>query len=93
MNKKKYKKQKHRKAFPWPLVAFGGVLLIVAAVLFANQRGGGGGTPVLWVDQKVIDYGDVKFNTPKSFAIKVSNTGTGILRFKEDPFIEVVEGC
>ncbi|HEX9839212.1 MAG TPA: hypothetical protein VGA72_07700 [Anaerolineales bacterium] len=93
MSKKKYKRQKDRKSFPWPLVAFGGVLLILAAVLFANRGGDGGGTPSIAVDQQKIDYGDVKFNTNKSFAIKVTNTGSGILRFKEEPYIEVVEGC
>ena len=93
MSKKKYKSQKDRKSFPWPLVAFGGVLLILAAVLFANQGGDGGGTASIAVDQQKIDYGDVKFNTNKSFAIKVTNTGSGTLRFKEAPYIEVVEGC
>jgi hypothetical protein len=93
MSKKKYKGQKYRKPFPWPLVAFGGVLLIVAAVLFASRGGDGGGTPSIAVDQQKIDYGDVKFNTNKSFAIKVTNAGSGTLRFKEEPYLEVVEGC
>lgn len=92
-NKKKYKKQKYRKAFPWPLVAFGGILLIVAAILIANRSGDGGGTPSIAVDQQSINYGDVKFDLPKSFAIQVTNTGTGTLRFKEEPYIEVLEGC
>ncbi len=89
---KKYKKQKPKNNFPWLFVALGGVLLIVAAFLFANQSGGGG-TPSLAVDQKQIDYGDVKLNTEKTFAIKVTNTGDGTLRFKEQPYIEVLEGC
>lgn len=93
MSKKKYKRQKYRKAFPWPLVAFGGVLLIVAAVLLANRSGDGGGTPSITVDQQSINYGTVKFNTPKNFSVKVTNAGSGTLRFKEDPYIEVVEGC
>ena len=89
---KKYRKQK--KSFPWPLVVFGGILLIAAAFFFANQGGGdGGGTPAITVDQQKIDYGDQHFNTNLTFAIKVTNTGDGILRFKEDPYIEVLEGC
>jgi hypothetical protein len=89
---KKYRKQK--KKFPWMLLAIGGILLVVAAFFLANPGGGGdGGTPSIAVDQQKIDYGDVKFNTNETFAIKVTNTGTGILRFMEDPYIEVLEGC
>ena len=91
---KKHRRQKHRRDFPWPLVMFGGILLVVAAFFFANQGGGGdGGTPSIAVDQQKIDYGDVKFGVEKTFAVKVTNTGDGTLRFKEDPYIEVVEGC
>ncbi len=91
---KKRRKQKQRKGFPWPLVAFGGILLIAAAFLFTNQGGGSaGGTPSIAVDQQKIDYGDQHFNTNLTFTIKVTNTGDGVLRFTEDPYIEVVEGC
>jgi hypothetical protein len=90
----KYRKQKQKKNFPWLFVVFGGGLLLLAAVLFANRSGGdGSGTPSIAVDQRKIDYGDVKFGVNKTFAIKVTNTGSGTLRFKEDPYIEVVEGC
>ena len=93
MSKKSHRIQKNRKTFPWPLVAFGGVLLILAAVLLASRGGDGGGAPSIVVDQQKIDYGDVKFDTPKTFTIKVTNTGSGTLRFKEEPYIEIVEGC
>jgi hypothetical protein len=94
MSKKnqKYRKQK-KKNFPWLLVVLGGGLLLLAVVLFANRSGDGGGTPSIAVDQQKIDYGDVKFGVNKTFAIKVTNTGDGMLRFKEDPYIEVMEGC
>ena len=88
---KKHKKQKQ--TFPWTLVLFGGIFLIATAFFFANQNGSGGGTPSIAVDQQSIDYGDVKFNVEKTFAIKVTNTGDGTLRFKEEPYIEVLEGC
>jgi hypothetical protein len=75
-------------------LTFGGVLIVAAIFLFAKQGGGDdGGTPSIAVDRQRIDFGDVKFNVPKTFAIKVTNTGDGILRFKENPYIEVVEGC
>ncbi|MGZ9165164.1 MAG: hypothetical protein ACXW4M_09755 [Anaerolineales bacterium] len=91
---KKHKRQKQRKSLPWPLIAIGGVLLIIAAFFLANRGGGdGGGTPSLAVDQQKIDYGDVKFGVNKTFAIKVTNTGDGTLRFKEEPYIEILEGC
>ena len=91
MSKKKYRKQKS--TFPWPIVALGGVLLLVAAFFLARQGGDGGGTPGIKVDQQKIDYGYVTFGETRSFAIRVTNTGDGTLRFKEDPYIEVVEGC
>jgi H+/Cl- antiporter ClcA len=92
-NKKKHKGQKQPQNSPWLLVALGGVLLVIAAFFFANRGGGGDGTPAIAVDQQKIDYGDVKFGVEKTFAIKVTNTGAGTLRFKEDPYIEVLEGC
>ncbi len=92
---KRNKRKKQKKKFPWAFVAIGGVLLVITAFFFARQGGGddGGGTPSIAVDQQQIDYGDVKFGVNKTFAIKVTNTGDGTLRFKEDPYIEVLEGC
>ena len=93
MSKKTQKQKKQRKKpFPWLLLALGGILVVIAGLLFARQNDWGG-TPAIAVDQQRIDYGDVKFGVNKSFAIKVTNTGGGTLRFKEDPYIEVVEGC
>lgn len=89
---KKYGKRK-KQNFPWLLLALGGILLSAAVFLFAQQNGDGGGTPSIAVDQRKIDYGDVKLDTEKAFAIKVTNTGEGTLRFKEEPYIEVLEGC
>ena len=76
-------------------MAGGGILLILAAffVLTNGSGGGNGGTPAIAVDQPSIDYGYVQFGNNKSFAIKVTNTGDGTLRFKEKPYVEVLEGC
>jgi hypothetical protein len=91
---KKHKRQKQKQKFPWIFLALGGVFVALAVFLFARQSGGdGGGTPSIAVDQQKIDYGDVKFGVNKTFAIKVTNTGDGTLRFKEEPYIEVLEGC
>lgn len=92
-NNKKYKKQK-KKPFPWLLLALGGGLVVIAAMLFTNRGGDdGGGTPAIAADPAKIDYGYVAFGNNKTFAIQVTNTGTGTLRFKEKPYIEIVEGC
>ena len=90
---KKHKRQKQKQKFPWLFLALGGILIALAVFLFARQGSDGGGTPSIAVDQQKIDYGDVKFGVEKTFAIKVTNTGDGTLRFKEDPYVEVVEGC
>jgi len=97
---KKFKNSKRRKQQQKsinPVVWFvGGGILLIAAALFLASGGGGdsrGGTPALAVDQQVIDYGDVKLNTNLTFEIKVTNTGDGTLRFKEEPYIQVLEGC
>ena len=92
-NNKRYRKQNQRKQFPWLLVVLGGGLLLLATILFTNGSGGGGGTPALKVDQDKIDYGYVKFGENRQFTLTVTNTGDGNLRFKEKPFIEVLEGC
>ena len=93
MARKNQKYRKQRKKIPWLFVALGGGLLLVAAILFANRSGDGGGTPSISVDQQKIDYGYVKFGENRQFTLKVSNTGDGTLRFKEKPYIEVLEGC
>ncbi len=59
------KRKRQKKNFPWSLIIFGGILLIIAAFLYANQSGDGG-TPAIAVDQQVIDYGDVKFGVEKN---------------------------
>ncbi len=58
------------------------------------RQANAGATPMrITVDQQKIDYGFVKFGTNKTFRIKVTNAGDGVLRFKEKPYIEVLEGC
>jgi hypothetical protein len=93
---KKYKSkrmQKNKAISPLTLIVGGGALLIAAALFIIFGTGDGSWTPALAVDQQVIDYGDVKFNTDLTFTIKVTNTGDGTLKFREEPYIEVREGC
>jgi len=92
--RQKYKKQKQKQRNTWILLTIGGLALVFAAFLFTRQdTDDNGGTPAIAVDQQQIDFGDVKFNTNKTFAVKVTNTGDGTLRFKEKPFVQVLEGC
>jgi hypothetical protein len=69
------------------------VILVVAAILLLTRQGDDGGTPQIVVDQQQIDYGYVKFGETRAFEISVTNKGTGALRFKERPYIEILEGC
>jgi hypothetical protein len=89
---KRRKKQK-KSPIPFIALALGGSILIFAALFFSARNGTGKGTPVITVDQQKIEFGDVKFNVQKTFTLKVTNTGDGILRFKEKPYIQVLEGC
>ena len=96
MSKKVRRKQKQTISTPVFILMIGGALLLAAGIIFGLQTIGGadgGGVPALTVDQEVIQYGDVKFNVPLTFTIKVTNNGDGTLRFVEDPYIEVREGC
>ena len=92
---KKYKKKKlQKKSFLWALVAVGGVLLVAAIFVFANPGSAdSGGTPGIAVEEQNIDMGYIKLGETRTLNIKVTNTGNGTLRFKEKPYIEVLEGC
>lgn len=91
---KKHRKKKQKKSFPWVFAALGGVILVAVIFLFANTNSTeSDGIPALTVEQQNIDLGYIKLDESRSLNIKVTNTGTGTLRFKEEPYIEVLEGC
>ena len=95
------KRRRRQRNFPWPILMFGGILMLAAVFLLANRAAGGSGAggaavagpPQIAVDPAKIDYGYVKFGNNESFKIKVTNNGGGVLRFAEKPYIEVLEGC
>jgi len=93
MSKKSRRIKQQKRSQKLVIWLMGGGVLLIAAALFLAFGGGGGGTPALAVDKQTIDYGDVKLDTNLTFEIKVTNTGDGTLRFKEDPYVEVLEGC
>lgn len=45
------------------------------------------------VDQRQIDYGNQHFSANLNFTIKVANAGDGMLRFSDQQYIEVLDGC
>lgn len=101
MNKRVAKEKSRSPSTGLVLLIVGGMVLLLG-LLWAWGRGRETavspesnipGQPVLQVDQSLIDYGDVKFGTPLSFRLTVTNKGDGTLRFQEEPYIEVVEGC
>lgn len=85
------KRRSRNRILPWIPLVLGGALVLIALIMLAERNSGG--TPTLVVDQERVNYGDVKFNTTRSFSIRVTNAGDGTLRFREPPYIEVLEGC
>jgi hypothetical protein len=93
MSQRNRPRQHERRAkVAWPFIAFG-VLLLAAAVFLLTRPGDEGGTPRIAVDRQTIDYGYVKFGETRAFEFDVTNAGDGVLRFKEKPYIEILEGC
>lgn len=78
------------------IITIVGLLLIAAGIFFGTQKTDifvEDGTPIIAVDQELIDFGDVHFNKQITFEFKVTNQGDGTLRFAEKPYIEVRDGC
>jgi hypothetical protein len=95
----KYKKQKRNRS-TWKYIVAGviGLALIAWAVSSfrstpASLPAVSGGTPVVSVESKLIDWGNLKDFTNKTISFTVTNSGTGMLNFSEKPYIQVLEGC
>jgi membrane protein required for beta-lactamase induction len=76
-----------------------GVALIGAGLVFANGGLGSKETPMvtgaprLAVSQEMVDYGEIKVNTPVETVFRVRNMGDQPLRIVGEPQVELVEGC
>ncbi|MEE8355861.1 MAG: hypothetical protein V3R33_01010 [Anaerolineales bacterium] len=96
------RRQKKKQQKQLVFLIIGGALIIITGTIFGisawkNQPDldlvSVSGQPSLEVDQELIDYGDVKFNTSKTFTINLTNVGDEPLILSEEPYIEVREGC
>lgn len=82
-------------------LALGGVFMIGAAFLLlrGNQNSQplaaieAHATPSLKVDKNQVDLGDVKLGQTVQVSFRLTNVGDQPLRFSEQPYIEVVQGC
>jgi hypothetical protein len=97
---KRRKRRRQRNRWIPILLGLGGLVLLVLAAL--ALRGNGDetgaaivvtGAPSIKVDKEQVDLGDVKLDQPVEVTFQVTNVGDQPLRFEEQPYIEVVEGC
>ncbi len=85
---------------PWLLfLSLGGLILMMLAG-FAAWRDATlkakietTGAPRLRADREAVDLGNVQLGQTVKVAFELTNVGDQPLRFKEQPYIEVVEGC
>lgn len=97
---KRRKKRRQRNRWIAVLLSLGGLALLMLAALALRGNGSGtkaaievNGAPSVKVDKEQIDLGDVKLGRTVEVTFKITNVGDQTLRFNEQPFIEVVEGC
>lgn len=97
---KRRKRRRQRNRWLPILLGLGGLILLIMAA-FA-LRGSEDrtkaeievtGAPSIKVDKEQVDLGDVKLDQPVEVTFQITNVGDQTLRFAEQPFIEVVEGC
>jgi len=103
MSKEKNYRTRYGRSKPTPsrkpliLIAGGAVLLIVALIFVFQQPQPSadttGGTPKLKADRELVDLGDQKLGNTVQVSFQLSNIGDGTLRFKQNPYVEVKEGC
>ncbi len=76
-----------------------GIALIGAGLVFAKGDLGAKeapmvtGAPRLAVSQEMVDYGEIKVNTPVETVFRVRNIGDQPLKILGEPQVELVEGC
>jgi len=94
-------RKRRRAQRAWLFLALGGALLIGA--VFLILRGNQNpqvlaaievqGAASLKVDKEQVDLGDVQLGQTVKVSFQVTNVGDQPLRFSDQPYVEVVEGC
>src|SRR5262245_40288405 len=87
----------------WIWLGLGGVILAAAGlVALAAWQGGktsaaftpeATGRAKLKADQQQVDLGNVRLGQTVAVAFELTNVGDKPLRFTDQPYVEVVEGC
>jgi hypothetical protein len=97
---KRRKRRRQRNGWIPILLGLGGLVLLALAALALRGNGDEtgaaievNGAPSIQVDKEQVDLGDVKLDQPVEVTFKITNIGDQSLRFEEQPYIEVVEGC
>jgi hypothetical protein len=82
------------------LITIVGVAVIVVTLVTSNNTAPAAqstievrGSPALKVDKEKVDFGNVQLGQTVEVKFEVTNVGDQLLRFKEAPYVEVVEGC
>lgn len=96
------RRQKKKQQVKLTILLIGGALIIITGTIFGiatwkNQPNldlvSITGQPSLVVDQELIDFGDVKLDSSRTFSIILTNVGDEKLVISETPYVEVKEGC
>ncbi len=83
----------------WAIIGVGMALIALVVVQAASNTATPAaaplvtGRPALQVDQEKLDFGDVKLGQTVEAKFEVTNVGDQPLRFAQEPYVEVVEGC
>jgi hypothetical protein len=81
------------------IIIAGGALIVVALIGSGSSQSASpvspqvSGAPALQVDREKIDLGEVPLGQTVNVSFELTNIGDQPLRFKERPYVEVIEGC
>jgi amino acid transporter len=83
----------------WLVITGLGVILLIALVMMSGASRDQAeiqvrGAPGIYLDRDFFDFGDVTLGKePVRVVVRVTNVGDQPLKFREPPYLEVLEGC